>query len=261
VCFDLDSAPPIPHLHGGSVTHRDLVLTAADGNSFAAFEAYSGEGVGVVVLPDVRGLYSFYEELSLRLAEHGAHAVAIDYFGRTAGVAKRSDDFDYMPEVRATTMTGVTADVKAAIDHLRSDDAERRVFVIGFCFGGSNSWYMAAANLGLAGAIGFYGHPDRSGFPIGAPPVLEVAKDFTCPVLALQGGDDPGIPVEADERFRVAMAEAGVDGEVVVYPNAPHSFFDRKYEEFAEESADAWKRVVRFLGLPEAPNHDTEHAV
>ena len=243
------------------MTHRDLVLTSADGNSFAAFEADSGGGVGVVVLPDVRGLYSFYEELCLRLAEHGTTAVAIDYFGRTAGVAKRSDDFDYMPEVRATTLVGVTEDVTAAIDHLRSADPERKVFVIGFCFGGSNSWYMAAADLGLAGAIGFYGHPDRSGFPIGAPPVITVARDFSCPVLALQGGNDPGIPIEADEGFRAAMADAGVDGEVVVYPNAPHSFFDRKYEDFADESADAWMRVIRFLGLSEAPGHPTDDSV
>src|SRR4029077_4642809 len=101
MCFDSDSLPPIPVLSGAAVSHDDLVLTAADGTELAAFRAVP-EGpaeVGVVVLPDVRGLHRFYEELALRFAERGHATVAIDYFGRTAGVAERGDDFEYMPHV------------------------------------------------------------------------------------------------------------------------------------------------------------------
>lgn len=254
MCFDADSAPPIPHLHGGSIDHRDLTLTAADGNVFAAFEATGAGRIAVVVLPDVRGLYPFYEELALRLAERGFDALAIDYFGRTAGAEKRSGDWDYMPEVRATTIEGVTADVEAAIAHLRADDPDRPVFTLGFCFGGSNSWQMAAADLGLSGAIGFYGNPDRPGVPTGSSPVMSIVSDFTCPVLALQGGDDPSIPVEVDDRFREVMALEAKLGDVVVYPGAPHSFFDRKSEDYAKESADAWNRVVRFLETHGSPS-------
>src|SRR5213595_1706121 len=98
MCFDADSSPPIPVLRGAAVSHEDLVLEAPDGNRFAAFLATPEEptDVGVVVLPDVRGLYRFYEEFALRFAERGIAALAIDYFGRTAGVAKRDDDFPYM---------------------------------------------------------------------------------------------------------------------------------------------------------------------
>ena len=87
MCFDLDSSPPIPVIAGAAVSHEDLVLEAADGNELAAFAAHSEEAssTGIVVLPDVRGLYRFYEELALRFAERGFEAVAIDYFGRTAG--------------------------------------------------------------------------------------------------------------------------------------------------------------------------------
>ncbi len=67
------------------------------------------------------------------------------------------------------------------------------------------------------------------------------------PILALMGGDDPGIPVEDVNAFDEALDEAGVEHEVVVYPGAPHSFFDRKHEEFASESEDAWQRVLRFI--------------
>ncbi len=61
------------------------------------------------------------------------------------------------------------------------------------------------------------------------------------------GGDDPAIPVAEAEAFGAALDAAGVEHEVVIYPGAPHSFFDRKYEEFAADSEDAWNRVLAFL--------------
>lgn len=247
MCFDFDSTPPIPHLHGGSVVHRDITLVSADGTEFMTFEATGGGEVAVVVLPDVRGLFRFYEELSLRFAERGFDSVAIDYFGRTAGVAKRDEDWDFWPHVTATTIGTLTDDVRAAIAHLRVSNPDRKVFIVGFCFGGSNSWHMAASDLGLSGAIGFYGHPDRPDFPTGAPSILSRVDDFSCPILALQGGDDPGIPVEIDDAFRDAMEALGKQGEVIVYEGAPHSFFDRKHEEFQGASQDAWSRILTFI--------------
>src|SRR5438128_10295598 len=112
MCFELDSEPPIPRIAGAGVSHDDLVLESADGTRFAAFAATPEEAAetGVVILPDVRGLYRFYEELALRFAERGIAAVAIDYFGRTAGVAKRDDDFEYMPHVDQPTAEGIQAD-------------------------------------------------------------------------------------------------------------------------------------------------------
>ena len=137
MCFDLDSSPPIPPISGAAVSHDDLVLEAADGNRFAAFLATPDEPsrVGVVILPDVRGLYRFYEELALRFAERGYAAIAFDYFGRTAGVEKRDDDFEYMPHVQQTTPDGVQADVAACVAHLRAAGCEA-IFTVGFCFGG-----------------------------------------------------------------------------------------------------------------------------
>src|ERR671915_1662798 len=121
MCFDHDSSPPIPVIAGAAVSHRDLELEAADGNRFAAFTAEPEEpsGAGVVILPDVRGLYRFYEELALRFAERGIAALAIDYFGRTAGVGKRDDEFPYMEHVQQTTPEGIQADVAAAVANLR----------------------------------------------------------------------------------------------------------------------------------------------
>lgn len=244
MCFDSDASPPIDPIEGGSNGHQDLTLTAADGNEFAAFVVTSAEpeGPGVVILPDVRGLHHFYEELALRFAEHGYDAVAFDYFGRTAGVAKRDDEFPYKEHVPLTTLEGVTADTAAAVDHLRRTDPDRAIFTLGFCFGGSNSWHQAAAGHGLAGAIGFYGNPKRP--PLGP---IERVTEYACPVLALMGGDDPGIPNEVVEEFRQALDAADVENEVVIYSDAPHSFFDRQQERFAAESADAWARTLEFI--------------
>jgi carboxymethylenebutenolidase len=119
------------------------------------------------------------------------------------------------------------------------------VFTVGFCFGGRNAWLAAAGGHALAGAIGFYGRPGPG--RDGSPGPTQRAAELAAPILALMGGDDPGIPVAEAEAFDEALDAASVEHEVVVYPGAPHSFFDRKYEEFAAESEDSWRRVLAFL--------------
>jgi carboxymethylenebutenolidase len=244
MCFELDSLPPVPRIAGAAVSHDDLELEAADGNRFAAFEATPDDpnGIGVVILPDVRGLYRFYEELALRFAERGYHALAIDYFGRTAGVAKRGDDFEYPEHVAQTTPEGIQADVHAAVERLRP--STRAIFTVGFCFGGRHSWLAAAAGHGLAGAVGFYGGPGERN---GVPGPMQRAAELEAPILALQAGADQNITAEMNEAFDRALTEAGVEHEIVTYDGAPHSFFDRRYEDFADASEDAWRRVLAFL--------------
>jgi carboxymethylenebutenolidase len=249
MCFELDSLPPIPRLLGGApVSSEDVTLEAAEGTRFAAFAALPDEPApaGVVVLPDVRGLYRFYEELALRFAERGYAAVAIDYFGRTAGVGKRDEEFPFMEHVAQTTPEGVQQDTRAAVEYLRSPEgpACTTVFAVGFCFGGRNAWLAAAGGHGLAGAIGFYG---STGERNGQPGPTQRAVEFEAPILALQAGADEHILPEHNAAFEAALAAAGVEHELVVYEGAPHSFFDRRYEEFAEASADAWERVLAFI--------------
>jgi carboxymethylenebutenolidase len=245
MCFDLDSAPPIPRIAGAAVSHEDLVLTARDGNRFAAFLAQPDEPpkVGIVILPDVRGLYRFYEELALRFAERGYAAIALDYFGRTAGTEKRNDDFEYPPHVDSTTDDGVQADTRAAVEHLRGLGISS-VFTVGFCFGGRASWVAAASGHGLAGAVGFYGSPTRER---GGPSVVQRAPQVESPILALQAGADQNITADDNAELERALGAAGVEHEVVTYDGAPHSFFDRKQEDYAEASEDAWRRTLAFV--------------
>jgi carboxymethylenebutenolidase len=245
MCVPFDSRPPIPPLAGAAVSHELIELEAADGNRLAAFSARpeAPTDVGVVVLPDVRGLFAFYEELALRLAERGIAAVAIDYFGRTAGASERAEDFEYMDHVMQTTQPGVQADVGAAVEHLRSNGV-RKVCTVGFCFGGRHSW-LATASHDLAGAIGFYGNPGPG--RDGTPGPIERVGELRGPILGLMGGADQAIPADVVERFDHALADAGVEHEIVTYEGAPHSFFDRRQEQYADASADAWERVLGFV--------------
>jgi carboxymethylenebutenolidase len=250
MCFDLDSRPPIAPIAGGALDSTVLTIDSADGSRFRAFRARAttASGAGIVILPDVRGLHPFYEELALRFAENGVDALAIDYFGRTAGVGERGDDFEHMPHVDQVTWPGVAADVVAAADHLRMHD-ERRVdalFTTGFCFGGRLAFLTATQGLGLAGSIGFSGIPTGPG-RAGTPAPADVAPDMTNPILALFGGADGATPPASVEAFDAALTEAGVEHRFVSYDGAPHSFFDRKAEEFAEASKAAWEETLTFI--------------
>ena len=250
MCFAFDARPPIAPIAGAAVDSERITLTSADGTEFMAFAARGDQpgGPAMVILPDVRGLFHFYEELALRFAERGIDAVTIDYFGRTTELdSSRDEDFEFMEHIKQTRMGTVSADVAAAVAHLREGGAERPVFTVGFCFGGAHSWMQARAGLGLAGVVGFYGRP--VGFNMGQEPESPVdhAAEFSCPVLGLMGGADQGIPPESVRAFDEALEAAGVEHEIVTSEGAPHSFFDRHQPTYQADSDDAWSRIMALI--------------
>jgi len=228
-----------------------LILEAADGNRFMAFSATTSEpdAPAVMILPDVRGLHPFYRDLAVRFAEVGVHATAMDYFGRSAGIRAHPADFDFMAHVQQLTPDGLGADTAATVAHLRSEagGGAGRVYSVGFCMGGRISFNQAWRDHGLAGVIGFYGGPQGRGADDETAPV-RLAPMYTVPVLGLFGGADTGIPPEAIQRFTATLDAAGVQNEMVIYPGAPHSFFDRTFDEHRQACDDAWMRVLRFIG-------------
>src|SRR5262245_30661190 len=145
MCYDATARPPLPPIAGAAldVSEAEIVLTAADGNRFAAHAATHQDpgGAGMVILPDIRGLHPFYQELAVRFAQAGIHATALDYFGRTAGVGSgkdRGEDFDWQTHVNQTRPDTIAADVAAAVTHVRSSEGggASAVFTVGFCYGG-----------------------------------------------------------------------------------------------------------------------------
>jgi carboxymethylenebutenolidase len=252
MCFDLDSHPPIPPITGGAVDVEELVIRSGDGGRFAALLARAEQpsGASVIVLPDVRGLHPYYEELALRFADAGIDALALDYYGRTAGIGvrERPTDFDFMTHVGETRFASLGWDVGAAAERLRGlgEGRGRALFTIGFCFGGRLAFMTGTLRLDLAGVIGFYGWPVGQGRnDIPAP--ADSTGLMRSPVLGIFGGADPGIPVEAVQTFEEALSAAGVPNTMHVFRGAPHSFFDRKAEDYAQASADAWDRVIEFI--------------
>ena len=247
MCYSDDARVPLPPVRlisGAAADHGDMVLVSADGTKFAAYFARAEKptGAGMVVMPDVRGLHQFYKELAQRFAEAGIDAVAIDYFGRTAGMGDRDEAFDYKPHVENTTPEGIAADVSAAITYLESKEggAVKSVFTVGFCFGGSSSWNQSALQPHLNGAIGFYGRPERS------EPFISKMK---APLLMLIAGAD-FTPQEAFHAFDKELTEALVPHEMHIYEGAPHSFFDRTFEQWKDACDDAWHRMLAFVKKP-----------
>jgi carboxymethylenebutenolidase len=249
MCHDLDAQPPIYPASITTVDSAEVVLTGSDGASFAAYLATPAvvTGRAVLVLPDNRGLAGFYESLTLRLAEQGHPALAIDYFGRTAGLDHRArigfDDMAVvMPHLMALTRPGLYGDIEAGIAHLRHFG---EVTALGFCFGGRLAFLSADPRYALSRVIGLYGALDEIN---GSPGPNQVAATLTTPILGLFGGADPGIPASSVERFDAALTAVRTPHELITYPDAPHSFFDLRQEEHRQASADAWRRILSFLG-------------
>ncbi|HEU4325869.1 MAG TPA: dienelactone hydrolase family protein [Roseiflexaceae bacterium] len=248
MCYDDQARAPIPPGEARAIRSESLVLTAGDGNRFAAYAALpeGGATAQVLILPDVRGLHAFYQDLADRLAQTGVAALAMDYFGRTAGVGARDESFDFWPHARQLTVPTVLADARAGLAELRARaGADGGQYTLGFCVGGSLSFFCGAEELGLAGIVAFYSGLTREIGPAGS--VLDNAARVRVPVLGLFGGADQGIPVEAVHTLDERLDEASIDHTIVIYPDAPHSFFDRRATEFADASADAWQRVLGFL--------------
>jgi carboxymethylenebutenolidase len=250
MCHGPGARSPTPPVSGGAGRGRRIVLEASDGNRFAAFSATTEivDAPGVVILPDVRGLHPFYEELALRFGDAGVHGLALDYYGRTAGTGSRGGDFDHRPHLQQATENNVGLDVAAAVALLRSPEGggATAVFTVGFCFGGRISFNQAASPQGLAGVVGFYGRVAEAEPGDPTAPVVQAPR-YRCPVLGLFGGADPAITAEHVAAFRRALDAARVRNELVLYPGAPHSFFDRTFTDYAPASQDAWTRVLAFI--------------
>ncbi len=249
MCYNIDDRPPDPPGAMSTAHGEDLVLTASDGNRFAAYFAHpvTQTVAEVLILPDVRGLHGFYQALARRFADVNIRALAIDYFGRTAGITSRDETFEQMPHVQQLTASTVLADITAGLTYLQTLESVRySTFTLGFCMGGSISLLTGMQNFDLSGIIAFYAGLKRS-FPGTQGSVLDLADKIHYPVLGLFGGADQAIPPEDRQKLDEQLTQAGIEHELVVYPGAPHSFFDRKALEYADASADAWKRVLNFI--------------
>jgi carboxymethylenebutenolidase len=224
-----------------------ITIATPDG-PMPAFEATpAGEAKGgIVVVQEAFGVTTHIEDIARRLAEAGWHAVAPAFFHRQGSPALAYDDFTaVMPLMKELTAEGITTDVVAALDYLESAGfSASNIGVVGFCMGGSVTFYAATLRP-LGAAVTFYGGGVGEG-RFGLPSLIDQAASLQTPWLGLYGDIDQGIPVTDVEQLRQATEKASVPTEIVRYPDADHGFNcnDRPAVFNPTAAADAWSRTL-----------------
>lgn len=216
---------------------------------------------GLIVIHEIWGLVDHIKDVADRFAAEGYLVLAPDILsnaGVSPAVGQELHDLAMNPDEAARTAAQplmrerlaasrepeygawAVGQLRAVVDYLVAQPGvEGRVAVTGFCFGGSYSFALAAADQRIRAAAPFYG----------APPESSDIASIGCPVHAFYGGLDERLMASLPE-VTSAMASAGVDFESTVYPDARHAFFNdtnaTTYD--ASAAADAWARVRAFLG-------------
>ena len=248
MCFELDSLPPIPVVRGASVSHEDLVLEAADGNRFAAFvghaRAAGRDGRRRAAgrarpLPLLRGARA-----ALRRARATRRSRSTTSAGRPASASATTTSPTRTTSPRRPR-TGSRRTSRAAVDAAPRRTAPRRsspsASASAAATRGSRRPPATASPARSASTAG-----RESGTAIARPDAAR-GRDRRRRSSRSRPATTQNITPELNAAFEAALSAAGVEHELVVYDGAPHSFFDRRYEEHAEASADAWQRVLAFI--------------
>jgi carboxymethylenebutenolidase len=205
----------------------------------------------IVVIQEAFGVNAHIEDVTRRFATAGYHAVAPDLFHRTGGGLVDYTDFGaVIPHfVGIGSDDAILADVDATFDHLRARGfVDRRIGVVGFCFGGRVS-FLTATHRSIGAAVGFYGGGIVTARFPQFPALVDRAATMDTPWLGLFGDRDESIPVEDVEQLRGALKDAPVPAEVVRYPDAEHGFHcDERPSYNATAATDAWSRTVEWFG-------------
>jgi carboxymethylenebutenolidase len=213
------------------------LTSGADGLSFSAYheQPFTPRKGGVIVLQEIFGVDQYVRADAERWAKAGYEVVAPSLFDRrqpgfvaahdpegvAAGLAHR----------RETPLEQALADIAACRDFL---SPRGKVYVVGYCYGGSLAWIAAAKVDGLAASASYYGGEVKANAHL--TPL--------CPVVVHLGRDDKGIP--ADETAE-AIRAANPDVPVHIYENAGHGFNNMSPERYAAEAADLARHHTREL--------------
>ncbi len=221
------------------------------GGEFVAPET-GGPHPGIVVIPDVRGIYSHFHDVARRIAAAGYATLVLDLYAREGAPELPSMDavFRFM---RALPDRRVLSDLQAAIDWLavRPETRGCKIGVTGFCMGGKYTVLAACTCRGLSAAIAWYGMLRVGEVDANNPEhPLDALARLGCPLLGLFGKEDPIVPLAEVEELERRAAGLPHEVDVVVYPGAGHAFAnDGRPEAYRPAAAlDAWSRALAFFG-------------
>jgi carboxymethylenebutenolidase len=237
-----------------SVRTEEVEITTSGGETMAGYLARPDDDVkrpAVLVYMEIFGVNDHIQDITRRLAAEGYVAFAPDYFHRTGpGIQLDYTDegmnegMGHLMKLEADQMI---SDARDAVAYLRgrSDVIGDRIGAIGFCIGGHMT-YLTACETDIQAAASYYGGgiaaPEGPG---GAAATLSRTPRIRGRIECYFGGKDLLIPAEQVEAIRAALAEADIDHDVQVYPDADHGFHcDQRATFDADASADAWKRTL-----------------
>src|ERR1700716_1010684 len=173
-----------------SPRHREWVSVKHDGRSVETFVVYPESKTKtpvVLIIHEIFGMTDWVQDLADQVAEAGYIAIAPDLLSGMGPNGGRSSAF---PEGKATEAVShlnpdqVTADLNAAADYaLKLPAANGKLFVGGFCWGGSQTFRFATNRGDLAAAFVFYG----------APPDKDAMARIKAPVYGFYAGNDERI--------------------------------------------------------------------
>lgn len=240
--------------------HSELSIPYGNDNVLPAYLAMpEGEGThpGLIVIEEIWGVDPHIKSVTDRLGAEGFVALAPELLPEST-LRQLSHELNLalfdpktrnevqpqlrdamqpvmQPEFAPQTM----AKLKASVDYLLQDErVNGHIGVIGFCFGGTYAFHLAASDDRIMAAVPFYGQP----------PETSAVASLSCPILNFNGADDERIMAKLPE-FEAAMKAAGKEYESVVYPDAGHAFFnDTNPFAYREADAkDAWHKTLAFL--------------
>ena len=225
--------------------HAEYVKYLSGRDTITAYLAYperADRAPGVVVIHEIFGMSDFIRQTTEQMAREGFVALAPDLLSRRGGTPASTDSARKL--IGGLNPDTVTMDVDATVAYLKTLKAVRRdrIGVIGFCWGGGQSFRYATNRPDLKAAFVFYGT---------APTDDESLKRIKAPVYGFYGGNDARIdstiPATQD-----AMKKAGKKYDPVTYEGAGHGFM-RSGQDPAGKDADkkahddAWKRWLDLL--------------
>ena len=210
----------------------DSVLTAR------GLDPGSANVPGIVVVHEWWGLNDNVRTATRRLAGEGYRVLAVDLYGDST--AQTPDRAQSLMQQATREDERLTANLRAAHDHLQSEAGASHVAVMGWCFGGGMT-FRAVADRPTAfdAAVAYYGTPESM--------TDTVLKRLTTPILAHFGREDQVVPTKQVSAFRSRLQ--GRDNDVQIYEyDAGHAFANPSGESYNPDAAStAWSRTTDFL--------------
>ncbi len=229
------------------------VQVPASGGTLPAYRARPASGgkrAAILVVSEIWGAHEYIRDVARRLARLGYYAIVPELFARHGDAGAVADVQALIRDIVSKASDAeVLADLDAAASFARAEHPEiRKLGVTGFCWGGRITWMYAAHHPGVDAAVAWYGPVARS-YHVGDATALDVAQRIRAPVLALYGGDDPGIPNDTVEAMLAKLKSAGNTGsELVLYPDTPHAFHaDYRPSYRKAQAEDGWKRALAWF--------------